>query len=195
VSHFKSVSKTISIPKDLGRLCVWRTCHYRRGILDTPRKFHRKILGSAGFISGVMTFHSSLIVTLTWLHCSIPLGLNVNVSSFPLMLSFMILAATSIATPAVLKNERYLMTDIHINYHEVHRYERIPDSHRDIFGNSHWTPDQLIRQLQMHGSRDQGIMIQLIADYIWHDAHACSKITESFIKHLGANQISDSWNT
>jgi hypothetical protein len=39
-------------------------------------------------------------------------------------------------------------------------------------------PDRLIRQLQMHGSRDQGIMIQLIADYLWHDAHACSVIIE-----------------
>jgi hypothetical protein len=87
------------------------------------------------------------------------------------------------------------MTDIHLEYHEVHRYERIPDSHRDIFRNSHWTPDRLIRRLQMHGSRDQGIMIQLIIDYLWHDAHACSKIIERFIKLLGANQTRDGWNT
>jgi hypothetical protein len=35
------------------------------------------------------------------------------------------------------KNQRYLLTDIHLEYHEVHRYERIPDSHRDSFHNSH----------------------------------------------------------
>jgi hypothetical protein len=47
----------------------------------------------------------------------------------------------------------------------------------------------------MHGSREQGIMIQLIIDYFWHDAHACSKIIESLIKLLGANQTRDGWNT
>jgi hypothetical protein len=47
------------------------------------------------------------------------------------------------------KNKRYLMTDIHFEYHEVHRHKRIPDSHRDIFCDSHWTLDRLIRQLQM----------------------------------------------
>jgi hypothetical protein len=38
-SQFRSVSKTISIPKDLGCQCDWRTCHSRRGILDASRKF------------------------------------------------------------------------------------------------------------------------------------------------------------
>jgi hypothetical protein len=42
-------------------------------------------------------------------------------------------------------NERYLMTNIHLEYLEVHRYERILDSHWDIFRSSHWTPDRLIR--------------------------------------------------
>jgi hypothetical protein len=74
-------------------------------------------------------------------------------------------------------------------------YERIPDSHWDIFYNFHWMPDQLIRQLQMHENRDQGIMIQLMVDYLWHDAYTCSEITESLIKLLGANQTRDGWNT
>jgi hypothetical protein len=69
------------------------------------------------------------------------------------------------------------------------------DSHQDIFRNSYWMLDRLIRQVQMHGSRDQGIMIQLIIDYLWHDAHACSEITESLIKLLGANRTRDGWNT
>jgi hypothetical protein len=30
----------------------------------------------------------------------------------------------------------------------------------------------------MQGSRDQGIMIQLIVDYLWHDTHDCSMIRE-----------------
>jgi hypothetical protein len=31
-SHFSSMSKTVSIPEDLGCQCNWRTCHSRRGI-------------------------------------------------------------------------------------------------------------------------------------------------------------------
>jgi hypothetical protein len=38
-------------------------------------------------------------------------------------------------------------------------------------------------------------MIQLIIDYLWHDGHACSEITESLVKLLGANQTIDGWNT
>jgi hypothetical protein len=47
----------------------------------------------------------------------------------------------------------------------------------------------------MQGSGDQGIMIQLIIDYLWYDAHAWSVILESLIKLLGANQTRDGWNT
>jgi hypothetical protein len=39
------------------------------------------------------------------------------------------------------KNERCLTTDIYLEYHEVHGYERILDSHQDIFRNSHWMSD------------------------------------------------------
>jgi hypothetical protein len=168
--------------------------------LTCQENFGKKFLAALGFISGVKAFHSGLIVTMTWLHCSVPLGLNVNVSSFPLMLSLMIPTATSIVAPAVLKNappknKRCMMTDIHLEYHEVHGYERILDSHRDIFCNSHRMPDRLIYQLQMHGSRDQGIMIQMIVDYLWHNAHACSEIPERLIKLLGANQTRDGRNT
>jgi hypothetical protein len=46
----------------------------------------------------------------------------------------------------------------------------------------------------MQGIRDQGIMIQLIIDCLWYDAHACSVISESLIKLLGANQTRDGWN-
>jgi hypothetical protein len=49
-SHFRSVSKTILIPEDLGHRCDWRTCRIRHGILNTSRKFHRKILGCAGLL-------------------------------------------------------------------------------------------------------------------------------------------------
>jgi hypothetical protein len=37
-SHFRYVSKTVSIPKNLGRRCDWRTCRSRCGIPDTSRK-------------------------------------------------------------------------------------------------------------------------------------------------------------
>jgi hypothetical protein len=93
------------------------------------------------------------------------------------------------------KNERYLMTDIYFEYHKIHRYERISNSLRVIFHDSHSTLDRLIHQLQMQGSRDQGIMIQLIIDNLWYDTHACSVISESLIKLLGANQTRDGWNT
>jgi hypothetical protein len=81
-----------------------------------------------GFLSGVVAFLSSPIMTMAWLHFSVPFGLNMNVSSFLLMLSFMIQATTSIVPPVILKNE-------------VHRHERIPDSLQDIFHDSHWMPD------------------------------------------------------
>jgi hypothetical protein len=51
-SHFRYVSKTISIPEDLGRWHNWRTCRSKRGILDTSRKFWRKILSCAGLLIG-----------------------------------------------------------------------------------------------------------------------------------------------
>jgi tellurite resistance protein TehA-like permease len=93
--------------------------------------FIDKSLAALGFLLGVITFLSSLIMTMTWLHFSIPFGLNVSVFSFLLMLSFMILAATSIVALVVLKNE--------VNWHE-----RIPDSLQDIFHDSHWTLNRLI---------------------------------------------------
>jgi hypothetical protein len=37
-------------------------------------------------------------------------------------------------------------------------------------------------------------MIQLIVDYLWHNTHACSGITEGLIKLRGANQTRDGWN-
>jgi hypothetical protein len=49
-SHFRFVSKTASIPKDLGHHRDWRTCRSRRGILDALRKFWQKILGCAGLL-------------------------------------------------------------------------------------------------------------------------------------------------
>jgi hypothetical protein len=58
---------------------------------------------AVGFLSGVIAFCSGLIMTMTWLHCSATLGLNVNDSSFLLMLSLMIPAVASIVAPAVLK--------------------------------------------------------------------------------------------
>jgi hypothetical protein len=47
VSHFRSVSKTIFIPKDLGCRCDWGTCRSRHGILDASKTFRRKIISCA----------------------------------------------------------------------------------------------------------------------------------------------------
>jgi hypothetical protein len=68
-----------------------------------PEKLIEKFMAALGFLSGVIAFLSSLIVTMTWLRFLVPLVLNVSVSSFLLILSFMILAATSIMASVVLK--------------------------------------------------------------------------------------------
>jgi hypothetical protein len=73
--------------------------------LTCRENFVEKFSAALGFLSGVIAFLSSLIVTMTWLLFLVPLGLNVDVSSFLLMLTFMILAATPIVAPMVLKND------------------------------------------------------------------------------------------
>jgi hypothetical protein len=80
--------------------------------LTCRENFIEKFSVALGFLSGVIAFLSSLIVTMTWLHYLAPLGLNVNVYSFPLMLSFMIPARTSIVAPVVLKSGLPRMSSI-----------------------------------------------------------------------------------
>jgi hypothetical protein len=60
-------------------------------------------VAALGLLSVVTAFLSGLIMTMMCLHFLVPLGLNVNVSSFLLMLSFMILAASSVVAPVVLR--------------------------------------------------------------------------------------------
>jgi hypothetical protein len=74
--------------------------------------FIEKFSAVLDFLSGVIAFLSGLIVNMTWLHFLIPLGLNVNVSSYLLMLSFMILAAAPAVPPVVLKNGLQRMSGI-----------------------------------------------------------------------------------
>jgi hypothetical protein len=71
--------------------------------LTRSENFIEKFLAVLGFLSGVIAFLSGLIMAMTWLHFLVPLGLNMNFSSFLLMLSFMVLAATSIVALVVLK--------------------------------------------------------------------------------------------
>jgi hypothetical protein len=71
--------------------------------LTHQENFVEKFSAALGFLSGVIAFLSGLIVTMTWLHFLVPLGLNVDVSSFLLMLSFMILATASVMAPVILK--------------------------------------------------------------------------------------------
>jgi hypothetical protein len=80
--------------------------------LTHQENFIEKFSAALGFLSSVIAFCSSLIMTMTWLHYLVPLGLNVNVSSFLLMLSFMIPAATSIMALVVLKNDLPRMSGI-----------------------------------------------------------------------------------
>jgi hypothetical protein len=51
-SHFRSVSKTLSISEDLDCRCDWRTCHSWCGILDTPSGFRWEILSYTGLLVG-----------------------------------------------------------------------------------------------------------------------------------------------
>jgi hypothetical protein len=62
--------------------------------LTRLENFIEKFLAALGFLSGVIACPSGLIMTMTWLHFLAPLGSNVNVSSFLLMLSFMVLTVT-----------------------------------------------------------------------------------------------------
>jgi hypothetical protein len=151
-SHFRSVSNTIFIPEDLGHRCDWRSCHRRCGILHALRRFHRKILGCAELLIGchsipLQSDHDHDLVAPLG-----TLGFECECLLFP--------ADVDIYDPSCNinhgsggtqewppKNELYLTTDIHLEYHKVHVCEIIPNSHRDIFYNSHWTSDQLIYQL------------------------------------------------
>jgi hypothetical protein len=55
-SHFRSMSKTIFITKDLGRRRNSRTCHGKHGTLDASRKFWQKNIGCTGLLIGCHSF-------------------------------------------------------------------------------------------------------------------------------------------
>jgi hypothetical protein len=80
--------------------------------LTRQENFVEKFSSALGFLSGVIAFLSGLIMTMTWLHFLVPEGLNVDVSSFLLMLSFMIVVATSIVALVVLKKGFQRMSSI-----------------------------------------------------------------------------------
>jgi hypothetical protein len=136
------VSKTVSISEDLGRRCYCRTCHSKRGILDASRKFWQKILGCAGLLIGCHSIplwsdHDHDMVALfgtMGLECEcLLLPIDVELDD----LSCNINRGSSGAQECPPKNKWFLKTDIHLEYHEVHGYQRIPNSHQDIFRNSH----------------------------------------------------------
>jgi hypothetical protein len=80
--------------------------------LTRRENFIEKFSAALGFLSGVIAFLFGLIMTMIWLHFLVPLGLNVDLSCFLLLLSFMILAATSIMALVVLKNGLQRMSGI-----------------------------------------------------------------------------------
>jgi hypothetical protein len=80
--------------------------------LTRRENFVENFSAALGFLSGVIAFLSGLIMIMTWLYFLVPLGLNVDVSSFLLMLSFMILVATSIVASVVLKKGLSRMSGI-----------------------------------------------------------------------------------
>jgi hypothetical protein len=54
VTHFRYVSKTVSIPEDLGCQCDWRTCHSSCGIIDAPCGFRWEIFSCTGLLVGCL---------------------------------------------------------------------------------------------------------------------------------------------
>jgi hypothetical protein len=92
--------------------CDWRSCLNWRGILDASRKFRREILGCAGHLIGCHNIPLRSDRDHDLVALSVLLGLNVDVSSFVLKLSFMILAATWIVVVVVLKNGLTRMSGI-----------------------------------------------------------------------------------
>jgi hypothetical protein len=135
--------------------------------------FSKNLLTTLVFLSGVIAFRSSLIMTMTWLHCLVPLGLNVNVSSFPMMSSLMILAITSIVALAVVKNGLPRINGV--------RQQTSISSAMKSMGMK-----EFLILTRISSTIPIGCQI---------DAHTCSEITESLIKHLGANQTRDGRNT
>jgi hypothetical protein len=120
--------------------------------LTRQEDFEEKFLVVLGFLSDVIAFLSGLIMSMTWLHFSVPLGFQCECLLFPTDVELYdptcnINCGSGGTQEWPPNNERYLMIDIHFKYHEVHRHERILDSHRDIFRDSHWTVDRLICQL------------------------------------------------
>jgi hypothetical protein len=128
------------------------------------RKFHSQILGCTGLLIGChsIPLQSDRDHDLVALFGT--LGFECECFLFPTDVelcdpSYNINRGSGGTQEWPPKNEQYLTMNIHFEHHKVHRHERIPNSHQDIFHHSHWTPDRLIRQLQMQGSMDQGIMI------------------------------------
>jgi hypothetical protein len=122
------MNKTVSIPKDLGHQCDWRTCHSRRGILHALRKFHKKFLGCAGLFIGCHSIplqfdcdHDlvALLGTLGF-ECEC-LIFSADVDVYDPSCNINHGSGDTQEWPP--KNERYLTTSIHLEYHKVHMYE------------------------------------------------------------------------
>jgi hypothetical protein len=110
------------------------------------RKFHRKFLDCAGLLIGChyIPLQSNCDHDLVSLFGT--LGFECGCLLFPVDVelyepSYNINRGSDGTQEWPPKNEWYLTTDIHFKYHEVHRHKRIPDSHRDIFRDSHQMPD------------------------------------------------------
>jgi hypothetical protein len=139
------VTKTVSIPEELGCWCNSRICRSRRVILDLMRRFHRKILDCAGLLIGwhsipLQSDRDHDLVALLY-----TLGFECECLLFPIDVELYdpgcnINRGSSGTQEWPPKNEWYLTIDIHLKYDEFHRYEIIPNSHWDIFRNSHWSP-------------------------------------------------------
>jgi hypothetical protein len=118
------------------------------------RKICRKILGCAGLLIGChgIPLWSDLDHHLVSLFGT--LGFECECLLFPIDVEIYD-PSCNINHGSGGTQDGYLLSDAAhsweaiLQYHEVHKHERTPDSHQYIFCGSHWKPDRLIHQLQM----------------------------------------------
>jgi hypothetical protein len=125
VSHLMYVSKAVSIPKDLGHWCDWRTCCSRRGILDASRKSHRKILNCAGLLIGC---HSILRPSISWLRVTFHVLWQHLHASYPSRARELVESNLAAAREVLRVVDEFLMNPV--NFH-VDGPSRLINGHSD----------------------------------------------------------------
>jgi hypothetical protein len=206
-SHFRSVSKIVSIPEYLGHRCDWRTCRSRRGILDASRKFHRRIFYCAWLLIGCHSILcpsvSRLRVTshVLWqhLHASYPSrtrgSVDSNLAAAREVLRvvdepLMNLVNFHVDDPSLIngrsnwlqeghpKDDGGLLMRIHIYNHEINHGWRILELKQHILCDPVGLHYSGVCQSQLMRGRDQWVLILAVMDHLGQGVHASFVIAE-----------------